>query len=177
MIYPNIWGNGALFAFSGIEGTNTLKDSMCGQLMSEHIGIAFDSHRVEMYLRLKEVSDFSFEAGASDVITGKFNQTEPFGFLFLKQNSVLGYGPENLAKPCCHADLLQKKEMGDTAVFSDGEHVYAFLSQRRPVSYTHLDVYKRQAIQRTSANFAVGLNWPVSMELIVFRDTPTISAS
>lgn len=131
MIYPNIWGNGALFAFSGIEGTNTLKDSMCGQLMSEHIGIAFDSHRVEMYLRLKEVSDFSFEAVASDVITGKFNQTEPFGFLFLKQNAVLGYCPENLAKPCCHADLLQKKEMGDTAVFSDGEHVYAFLSQRR----------------------------------------------
>lgn len=69
MIYPNIWGNGALFAFSGIEGTNTLKDSMCGQLMSKHIGIAFDSHRVEMYLRLKEVSDFSFEAVASDVIT------------------------------------------------------------------------------------------------------------
>ena len=118
MIYPNIWGNGALFAFSGIEGTNTLKDSMCGQLMSEHIGIAFDSHRVEMYLRLKEVSDFSFEAVASDVITGKFNQTEPFGFLFLKQNAVLGYCPENLAKPCCHADLLQKKERADTAVFS-----------------------------------------------------------
>ena len=35
-----------------------------------------------------------------------------------------------------------------------------------PVSYTHLDVYKRQ-----------GLNCPVSMELMVFRDTPTSSAS
>lgn len=29
----------------------------------------------------------------------------------------------------------------------------------------------------TSASFAVGLNCPVSMELIVFLDTPTSSAS
>ena len=33
------------------------------------------------------------------------------------------------------------------------------------------------AMHRTSASFAVGLNCPVSIELIVFRDTPTISAS
>ena len=32
-------------------------------------------------------------------------------------------------------------------------------------------------MHRTSANFAVGLNWPVSIELMVFLDTPTISAS
>lgn len=32
-------------------------------------------------------------------------------------------------------------------------------------------------MHRISASFAVGLNCPVSMELIVLRDTPTISAS
>ena len=32
-------------------------------------------------------------------------------------------------------------------------------------------------MQRINASFAVGLNCPVSMELMVFRDTPTISAS
>ena len=32
-------------------------------------------------------------------------------------------------------------------------------------------------MHRISANFAVGLNWPVSIELIVFLDTPTISAN
>lgn len=31
-------------------------------------------------------------------------------------------------------------------------------------------------MQRIRANFAVGLNCPVSIELIVLRDTPTISA-
>ena len=34
-----------------------------------------------------------------------------------------------------------------------------------------------KAIQRMRANLAVGLNCPVSIELIVFRETPTISAS
>ena len=33
------------------------------------------------------------------------------------------------------------------------------------------------ATQSTSANFAVGLNCPVSIELIVFLDTPTKSAN
>ena len=32
-------------------------------------------------------------------------------------------------------------------------------------------------MQRMSASLAVGLNWPVSIELIVFRETPTSSAS
>ena len=32
-------------------------------------------------------------------------------------------------------------------------------------------------MHRISASFAVGLNCPVSMELIVLRDTPTSSAS
>ncbi len=32
-------------------------------------------------------------------------------------------------------------------------------------------------MQSTSASFAVGLNCPVSMELIVLRETPTSSAS
>ena len=34
-----------------------------------------------------------------------------------------------------------------------------------------------KAIQSTNANFAVGLNCPVSIELIVFRETPTSSAN
>lgn len=33
------------------------------------------------------------------------------------------------------------------------------------------------ATQSTNANFAVGLNCPVSIELIVFLDTPTKSAN
>lgn len=32
-------------------------------------------------------------------------------------------------------------------------------------------------MHRTNANFAVGVNCPVSMELMVLRDTPTIAAS
>lgn len=31
-------------------------------------------------------------------------------------------------------------------------------------------------MQRIKASFAVGLNWPVSIELMVFLDTPTMSA-
>ena len=32
-------------------------------------------------------------------------------------------------------------------------------------------------MQIISASFAVGLNWPVSIELIVLRETPTVAAS
>ena len=41
-VYPNIWGRGALFAFSGLEGCTTYEGSMCGQLLGHRIGMSFD---------------------------------------------------------------------------------------------------------------------------------------
>ena len=49
-------------------------------------------------------------------------------------------------------------------------HNEAFVAEKR---YEQFEI----AIHIISASFAVGLNCPVSIELIVLRDTPTISAS
>ena len=37
---------------------------------------------------------------------------------------------------------------GQTAVYSAGEHLELCCGKARPVSYTHLDVYKRQALHQ-----------------------------
>ena len=48
MYFPNVWGRGALFGHSGLEGTTTYHDNLYGQLMAEHIGITFDDGAVGM---------------------------------------------------------------------------------------------------------------------------------
>ena len=54
-------------------------------------------------------------------------------------------------------------------------------TQRFPFSPLHTQSHSWPCLlytsQRIRANFAVGLNCPVSIELMVFLDTPTISAS
>ncbi len=125
-IYPKIWGKGALFAFSGLDGINTFEDSMCGQLLGDRIGIAFDRCAVELYLHLREARDFEFSIVASDIITGRLNGQQEFGFLFVEQDTLLGFCPKGPAVVCCHGDLLEEQIYDGHLAFSGQNVSYVF---------------------------------------------------
>lgn len=131
---PNVWGRGALFAYSGLEGTSTFHEHMCGQLMGEHIGMVLDSSSVELYLRLKKkgmVQAITFSLVSSDLIEGTFNYDKPFKFLFLDQRTIVGYAPTELSVPVFRADLASEKVFGNGTAFQVGEEWYAFATDIR----------------------------------------------
>jgi hypothetical protein len=41
MVLPNIWGQGSLFAFSGLDGVNTYENSLTGTLCGDMNGVIF----------------------------------------------------------------------------------------------------------------------------------------
>lgn len=123
-IYPNIYGKGTLFAYSGLDGTNTLEGSMCGQLLGERVGMRFDADAVELYMRFKNVYNFSFSIVASDIILGKLNEQYDFGYLFIEQNIVLGFGPKELVRICCHGDFCSKQEIDNNLAFEKEGNFY-----------------------------------------------------
>ena len=125
-IYPNIWGRGALFAFSGLDGVNTFEDSMCGQLLGERIGMMIDMDTIELYLRLIHTEHFEFSVVASDIILGRLNRKYDFGFLFIEQNTILGFAPKGLAVPCCHGDLMEERAYEGSRSFSKDGISYVF---------------------------------------------------
>lgn len=137
MTYPDIWGRGALFAFSGLDGINTFEDSMCGQLLGERIGMMFDMDTVELYLRLIHTKHFEFSVVASDIILGKLNGKYDFGFIFTEQNTVFGFGPKQLMAPCCHGDLAteQALENGRSFVTKDVAYVFATCEKEEKVFF------------------------------------------
>ena len=128
-VYPDIWGRGALFAFSGLDGTVTYEGSMCGQLLAQHVGMAFDKEASELYLRWKGVYNYTFSIVASDVILGTANESDPFGFLFVNENTMVGFCKAEQAIPIAHADLLEETKLADGIAFNGDGVCYVLVKQ------------------------------------------------
>lgn len=128
-VYPNVWGRGALFAHSGLEGTTTYHDSLCGQLMAEHIGITFDDGAADLYLRLTGtpwVQEIDFSIVASDLIEGTLKDNASFCFLYVDQNTVAGFAPKDMAIPVFHADLGKHQSFDGGEAYLCAKGWYAF---------------------------------------------------
>ena len=72
MVKMDVWGQGALFAFSGLEGKTGSDSQLVGTLLGDHAGIHFlTAQPFELYLDTTGVSNVVWETLASDVILGK----------------------------------------------------------------------------------------------------------
>lgn len=132
MVYPNIWGRGAIVAYSGLEGTTTFEDNMFGQLMAEHIGITLDDGAAEIYLRLTGIPwihEIVFSLVCSDLIEGSLADDAAFKFLFLNQNTLVGFAPADTAVPIFHADLGKEKVFEGGKAFECKNGWYAFVTE------------------------------------------------
>ncbi len=128
-IYPNIWGRGALFAFSGLDGIATFENSMCGNLLAQRVGMAIDKEATELYLRWKNVERYDFSIVASDIILGTANACDPFGFVFVNENTIVGFGKKDQVIPVCHGDLLEQVNLHDGAAFLGEGVCYVLVKQ------------------------------------------------
>ena len=84
MNFPDYYGYGQLFAFSGIDGENSHDEDFAGMLMPEKISIRFDAPDAVTLSLPCEIE--KFDAVFSDVITGGGVK-----IVFYDKNTVLGY--------------------------------------------------------------------------------------
>ena len=117
MMYPDVWGHGSLFVFSGLDGKNTYTDSLAGTLCADRLGILFHlKKRVELSLALKGVCDISYKIVASDIIMGEFTARgggkAPFIIAFCSQDTVAGLTGE-CARPVIRCDDVPAAGSGD----------------------------------------------------------------
>ncbi len=97
MIKQNTWGQGALFAFSGLEGQTRFDSQLVGALLGDHPGIHFfHTDPFELYMDTTGVSDLVWEIVASDIIVGKAliqNEWKRICFAFKSNATVIGICP------------------------------------------------------------------------------------
>ena len=98
MVRMDVWGQGALFAFSGLEGKTDFHSQLVGTLLGDHAGIHFlTANPFELYMDTTGVSDLVWEILSSDLILGKVliqNVWSKVCFVFQSNATVAGICPE-----------------------------------------------------------------------------------
>ena len=94
MALPNVWGGGASFAFSALDGNNIYNEAISANLLSDRLVLGFNTAlKAYLYIAFENVSDVIFEVVSSDLIKasivandGSISSAE---FIFVRQNAVL----------------------------------------------------------------------------------------
>ena len=126
MNLPNVWGQGALFAFSGLDGVSTMANSVVGALLGDGLGVMFHTDpRRELRFALRDLANHApgdpgkvfslgrsfsaveYEIVASDIIKcvlvprGQVDPC-PVTLLFYAEDTVIGMtGPAAMPYVCC----------------------------------------------------------------------------
>ena len=127
MISMDVWGQGAIFAFSGLEGKTGFDSQLVGVLLGDHPGVHFlPANPFELYMDTTGVSDLQWETVASDLLLGKAriqNEWKRLCFAFQANATVVGVCPQGrlrLVFDSGKADehtSLQTKETEDGCYF------------------------------------------------------------
>ena len=95
MRLPNIWGQGALFAYSGLDGECRVHGCLNGALLGDLLGIRIYGKEVfDLYISLDGIKDIEYEVVASDVIRAWLKDAQGLKseliFTFLDQKTIVG---------------------------------------------------------------------------------------
>ena len=94
----DVWGQGAIFAFSGLEGKTDYFSQLIGFLSGDRPGIRFIAPaRFEVSMDTTGVSDLTWEIVASDIILGKAligDERKRFCVAFKSNATLVGLCPE-----------------------------------------------------------------------------------
>ncbi len=97
MVKMDVWGQGALFAFSGLEGKTCFDTQLVGFLLGDHPGMHFATQSpFELRMDSTGVSSLVWETVASDLVLGKAlvgNEWQRVCFVFKSNATVTGLVP------------------------------------------------------------------------------------
>ena len=110
---PNIWGHGAIFAYSGLEGECHCKESLVGTLGEDGISIKFrNGDNAFLYVGIDNLANLFYDAVLSDTVSAEalYKNGEKHGFdmLFVSQNVIVVRGIGITAK----LRFIQAKKIG-----------------------------------------------------------------
>ncbi|NOU62876.1 FAD-dependent oxidoreductase [Paenibacillus sp. LMG 31461] len=93
--WPNVWGQGSLFAYSGLDGENTHGDSLVGTLCGDRLGVIFQRAKKQLYVMPHQIGNIAYKIVASDVIHAVLHRkgdahAEDLILVFSAQDIVIG---------------------------------------------------------------------------------------
>lgn len=95
MNYPNIWGQGAIFSYSGADGVCSFENSLPCTLLGDFLGIRIHARKkYDLYADTEGVKNLAHRIVASDIIISELTydcgRTYDTVFAFVAENVIVG---------------------------------------------------------------------------------------
>lgn len=143
MKLPDIWGQGALFVFSGLDGECITERCMDCTLLGDNPGVRIHGkEQFDLYITTDDITDIKYCIIASDIISalltdsaGKKYETV---FTFLNQSTIIGKCRRDsiVLRPLKNTD---GEKQNNTTVYNAGEKNIYFW-QKNEGDYTYFSV-------------------------------------
>lgn len=135
MTLPNVWGQGSLFAYSGLDGINTYENSFAGTLCGDMLGVVFHTGASTFLgFDLKDIGNIEYDLVASDIVKlhvlhRKTGRKLPLVFLFNSESTVIGLSPECVTPYvyCSRTDRV--KTEGEINIYTFDREYIAFVKK------------------------------------------------
>lgn len=130
---PNIWGHGAIFAYSGLEGECHCKESLVGTLGEDGISIKFrNGDNAFLYVGIDNLANLFYDAVLSDTVSAEalYKNGEKHGFdmLFVSQNVIVVRGIGITAK-LVYIDDVNAETNENITVYTGKKNRFALSSR------------------------------------------------
>ncbi len=126
---PNIWGQGEIFAYSGLEGKCEYDHSLVGTLMADAFGmqlrnLAHPQDRVYLIVRPENVFNIYYDCILSDTVCAdvldRDKNHNPVNIVFVNENTVVLRGKKFDARLVFEYDVETETQEGVTAYEGNG---------------------------------------------------------
>ncbi|MGG1516516.1 trehalase family glycosidase [Paenibacillus oryzisoli] len=185
IVYPDIWGQGSLFAFSGLDGMNTYKGSLVGTLCAERLGVVFHTkEKRTLHFKLKGLHDIHYKVVASDLIHAQlYDSSAEAGtdlyVLFHSQDTVIGKTAACAAPAVYSWDKEGNVENDGVVYESEGEFT-AFYKQTESgvirFAFAYSSISAQDAANKAKLGLSADFNKAVEDKLSFYNSLPRIRA-
>ena len=134
--YPKIWGQGSIFASSGLETTTTATNSLVGSFLADRIGFEFKTPiRAYFYFKFNrnDVQDIEFDVITSDLVKGKLEDINGKSYeiiiSFWSENTIIVKACRYLRASFDFDEDMFEEKCDDILSFTNGNEQYAFLQK------------------------------------------------
>lgn len=176
MSLPNIWGGGSVFAYSALDGENTSKNALVSHLLSDRLGIAFDTPlKGIMYFALNNLKDISFEIVASDIIKANVadnTSASTLELVFIKQNVILTRYLSKYSLKFSFDENITTRENGNSIIYTGDKGAFAVYTEDAGEYCVSAIAYGEDAEKDARESFTAEITKEILQKLDFFAKLP-----
>ncbi len=173
---PNIWGNGAMFAFSGLDGDCHYYESLVGTLGEDGLNIKFrNGDQAFLHMDIESLVNLYYQAVVADTISAealyKDGVKRPFDILFVAQNVVVVRGHRVKAK-LVYLDDVSISEQNGVLVYQGKNNRFAVSARLTEEVNTYVLSFGEQAEDLIQTGFESDLAAIKEKRLAFYENLP-----